>query len=147
MTLIGQNTYLIVSISSPHILTAAQQTSKALSCWKHRGFARDLSCPFPTEKPQLWRARNKAGTFIQHHCCLSPYIQLGSAEQNRADVCPHGTAVPRTMAGPAPSASSFILQRWHSDLLWGERSDKYSWPCRTKHSGGQSWWQFKWHSK
>lgn len=107
MTLIGQNTYLIVSISSPHILTAAQQTSKALSCWKHRGFARDLSCPFPTEKPQLWRARNKAGTFIQHHCCLSPYIQLGSAEQNRADMCPHGTAVPRAMAGPCSKCQQF----------------------------------------
>lgn len=122
-----------------HLKTGAEQTSKAVSCWKHRDFARSVfPVPFPMEKSQLWRAEIKQEPL--YNISAAYYKHLGSAEQNRADMCP---AVPRAMAGRAPGAWHFILQRWHLDLLHRERSDMFPWLCRTKHWGGQSCWQFK----
>lgn len=130
-----------------HLNTAAEQTNKALSCWKHRNFARDLCSPFPSPWKSLSFEELEIKQEPLYNISAASPLTHTWAQQNRADMCPHSTAVPRAVAGPAPSASSFILQRWHSDLLHSERSDRFPWPRRTKHWGGQSWWQFKWHSK
>ena len=149
MTLIGQNTYLIASVSSPPILTQQQSKPARLRHAESAGLPETCTPPSLPHgkakgtglKPQLWIARNKAGTMIERHqCCLSPYIDLGLAEQSIFSMCPHGTAVPGAVAGPAVSATSFISQTRHSGLLHRERSDRFPCPCRTKCWAGQRWW-------
>lgn len=90
MTLIGQNTYLIASVSSPPILTQHQSKPARLRHAESAGILPETCTPvlpLPHGKAkgrglqhQLWRARNKARTIIQLQCCLTPYIHLGLAE-------------------------------------------------------------------
>lgn len=110
MTLIGQNTYLIVNVSSPPILTQ-QQSKPAKLCHVESTEILPETCVPPSPRKSLRFEELEIKQEPLYNISAASPLTHTWAQQNRADMCPHSTAVPRAVAGPAPSASSFILQR------------------------------------